>query len=75
MLTIHPIHSQRAILDEWMDNDNKDGCYAWVHVHCQRNVDSSTSVVRWSESYSAYDAWWTVSLWSLFDNDQRYWGA
>ena len=27
MLTTHPTHSQRAILDEWMDNDNKDRCY------------------------------------------------
>ena len=28
MLTTRPTHSQRAILDEWMDNDNKDRCYA-----------------------------------------------
>ena len=28
MLTTHPTHSQRAILDEWMGNDNKNRCYA-----------------------------------------------
>ena len=27
MLTTYPTHSQQAILDEWIDNDNKDRCY------------------------------------------------
>ena len=27
MLIAYPTLSQRAILDEWMDNDNKDRCY------------------------------------------------
>ena len=28
-------------------------------------VDSSAIVVRWSESYSAWDTWWVVCLWSM----------
>ena len=27
MLTAYPVQSQRAILHEWMDNDNKDRFY------------------------------------------------
>ena len=54
MLTIHPIHSQWAVLDEWMDNDNKDTCYAWAHVHCQWDTLIHLQVLWGDRSYTVH---------------------
>ena len=59
MLTTHPTHSRRAILDEWMDNINKDRCYILKsmldelqHIHKHMFIVNNTLIhlqVLWDD--------------------------